>query len=152
MSVFNVSFFFAYDLFGNMSELDNISTEAVLVPMVVLCFYEQKPWISCLNPALNGVLFVSVATHQAENIYCQLNNYSLKLTVASRHLNLWCKYPQKLVRKYPTSQGTGKEIVPKVISRLPPSLPPPASLTSAGWCRLERVAFQWTFHGECPFF
>lgn len=63
-------------------------------------------------------LSLSRAMHQAENRYCHLNNYDLKLTMASHYLNSLCKYQQKFVRKYPVLQGPGKEINPKVLCHL----------------------------------
>lgn len=63
-------------------------------------------------------LSLSRAMHQAENRYCHLNNYGLKWTTASHYLNSLCKYQQKFVRKYPISQGPGKEIDPKVLCHL----------------------------------
>lgn len=63
MSVLNVSFFFAYDVSGIMSEGGKISTEQYQLPTLVLCFCRRKPWICCLNKPLNGMLSVSLKSN-----------------------------------------------------------------------------------------
>lgn len=92
-------------------------------------------------------LSVSIATHQAGNMYCHLDNYGLKWTMARHYLNSLCKYQQKFVWKYPVSQGPGKEMNPKALCHLQ-TVSSFASCkregTPVGSCGAEPTAFRWT--------